>query len=168
MKIDYKKLIAGVEHRKKTVFPFSSQEIYLRVLSEYDLQQASRFADQEYKERNVGLANVDERNEYKTMYEVYCAVVDEDGVRVFPTFEDFCKACTPEIARRLIEEQSHFQAETSPDITNLSESELDEVVDELKKNSEIVQTISDSRILKKLILYLVSQLSKQQTDRSSQ
>jgi hypothetical protein len=155
MKIDYRALILGVQCKKKTVFPFSSQTIYIRVLSEYDLQEAARKADEEYSKRNIGLHNVDERTEYKTMYELYLSIVDEDGLPVFPSFEDLSKACTPEIAKRLSEEQNTFQAEQSPSMVELTDVQLDEIVDELKKNLGVLQTISDSRILRKLIQYLV-------------
>lgn len=163
MAIDLAKILAGTEHRIKTVFPFSDESIYLRILNEWDLQQASNHVDKIYKDLKVGFENYDERTAQKTMYELYLAIVDDNGEKLFPDFETFCKACTPEIARRLIEEQNTFQSEVSPDLSNYTKEQLDGTIEELKKKSDRILTISDSRILKKLLQYTVSLLSKPQT-----
>jgi hypothetical protein len=154
--IELPDILAGTENRKKTVFPFTKKELYIRVLSEWDLQEASRMTDAEYKGREVGFQNLHERNSYKTMYELYLSLVDADGNQAFLSFKEFSKMCTPESALRLVEEQNDFQKDVCPPLDDISKDQIEKILFDLKKNCEKLADITDSRLLKKLLRYLVS------------
>lgn len=155
--MDITRLKRGTDNRKITTWPGCTEKIYIRVLSEADYIESEEHVDNSYsKERGVNLGNIDERSALKDTYCLYLAVVDEFGSRIFPDFPAFAGHCTPEVRAILIEAQNEWQAECAPVIDEMPEKEVDELLSSIKKNIETVRSITDSRLLRKLITTMVS------------
>lgn len=165
--MDISKLKKGIDNRKKITWPGSDLAIYLRVLCEGDYLKAEERCDALYKERGVNLGNIEERSAAKDTYCLYLAIVDEDGKRVFPDFETFTTYLTPEIRTELVQTQNDWQSECSPHIEKLSEKEMDDLLESIKKNHGTVRNISDMRLLRELIITMVSRQKKLPTASSS-
>jgi hypothetical protein len=158
--MDITKIKNGITNCKLTTWPGSDQDIYLRILSEMDSLRAEQYCDGAYRERSLSLGNIDERNALKDSYCLYLAIVDGDGRRVFDDFDVFCSCISSEIRKSLIDQQNSFQAECSPKIAEMSDKEVDALIEDIKKNSQIVLNISDMYVLRRLIITLAGRLQR--------
>jgi len=155
--MDITRLKRGADNRKITPWPGDTEKVYIRVLSEADYIEAEEHVDNSYgKERGVNLGNVDERAALKDTYCLYLAIVDEFGKRIFPDFSAFTGRCTPEVRAILIENQNEWQAECAPVLDEMSDDQTNELLNSIKKNIETVRSITDSRLLRRLITTMVS------------
>jgi hypothetical protein len=164
MSIDYKSLMKGNENRKAIKFPFSDETVYFRLLTEYDEVEASRATDKEYINRGeINFQNAVERSSFKVAYELHLALITDEGDKIYPDVETFLKYTNKEVIRRLYEEYNTFEKSVYPSVTDISDEQMSEILAEVKKNSKIVLTFTDSNFLKKLILFMVYQESLQQS-----
>lgn len=153
--INYKELMKGIDNKKLIKFPFSNEHVYLRLLTESDECEASKATDLEYSGREVNFYNSVERSSYKVSYELYLALVDSDNKRIYPSVNEFIKYTNKEVIRKLYEEYNNFEKEIFPQVQDLTDEQMKEIISEVKKNSKIIMTFTDINILKKLILFMV-------------
>ena len=159
--MDITKLMRGSDSRRSIDWPGSDKKICIRVLSEHDYIEAEEYCDSIYaKDRPVNLGNVDERNALRDTYCMYLAIVDDKGIKIFPDFTTFTDYCTPEVRAVLIAAQNEWQAECAPAIDRMTDDQMDDLLNSIKKNIETVRSITDSRLLRRLIISMVSRQQK--------
>lgn len=151
------KMVDGVANRKSTVIPFSGETVFLRPLSEYDTYKSIDYVNERYKGWTVGRHNVHERNSLRCTHDLWLALIDEHGKQVFASFDDLLKTLTAEQVNILYSELLTLQSEVNPSVDDMSESDMKIYIDEIKKKPAMVLNITDIRLLKKCLFFMVNQ-----------
>lgn len=158
--MDINALKESANRKSKEKWPGTVQEFMIKTLNELDFIEAEKYCDEQYPEdkRPVTYGNVDERKALKDIYCVFLAIVNAKGERIFNSFEEFCECVVPDTRTELIVMQDSWQESCSPNINKMSSTELNNLIDDIKKNVNIVETISSLSLLKNLITTMANRL----------
>ena len=157
------KIKLGSQATKKIAWPGAEDAtIQIRVCNESDYLAASMAADKLFNDVKIGLENVDAYNAEKETQLLFRAIQDpETGEQLFKNITEFRDLLVPEIKNFLSDQLDALHEEFSPELTTISDEDFDKLVQDVKKNAaEVLQTQSNIYTLRKLIIYLISQLSK--------
>jgi len=157
------KIKAGSQAKKTIDWPgIEGAKVDIRVCSESDHLQSSMATDELFKDVKVALENVDTYNAEKETQLLFRAIQDpETGKQLYKNITEFRSILTPEVKDALADQLFALHEEFSPDLTTISNEDFDKLVADVKKNTaEAIQTQSNIYTLRKLVLFLASQLSK--------
>lgn len=163
------RLKKGTDNKKVISFPGTSEEIVVSVLSE-GARQDAQFATEQYfkrKDIEISMSTVDAYEAEKTLQMLYRALSDQEGKPLARTVDEFRGLITIDEKDRLVEEYLSFEKECSPDPETMSEAELEELCDEIKKKPEMIGSFSNIGTARQLISYMVNRLPSSLPDSGS-
>ncbi len=165
------KLSGGTKNFKTIPWPTDKDyNIRIRVASDKDYSEATREADKFFENRQgpAWAYNANAYDNYKITQILYRVVTtDEEEPKQLGSFPQFESFLTPEIKDVIEEKWNDLQDECSPDIEDMSEQRMTNIINEVKKNPKILLQLMRSGYAKnQLILFLVSQLSNSPADKS--
>lgn len=154
------RLKKGTDNKKGIVFPGTSEEVVVSVLSEGARQDAGFAAEQHFKRRDIeiSLSTVDAYEAEKTLQMLYRALSDQEGNPLARTVDEFRNRITVDEKDRLVEEYLAFEKECSPDPETMNEAELEALIEEIKKKPEMIGSFSNIGTARQLISCLVNRL----------
>lgn len=152
------RLKKGPENKKIIKYPGTSEDIVIRVLSEGARQEAQFAAEHQFKSKDVeiSMSTVDAYEAEKTLQMLYRALSDQDGKPLARTITEFRQLITIDEKNILVDEYLAFEKECSPNPETLSQSEMEQLVEEIKKKPEILGNFSSIAMLRQLTSYLVN------------
>jgi len=152
------RLKKGTDNKKTITFPGTHEEVVVSVLSEGARQDAGFAAEHHFKRRDIeiGMSTVDAYEAEKTLQMLYRALSDADGQPLARTVDEFRGFITVDEKDRLVEEYLAFERECSPDPESMSEAELEDLCEEIKKKPEMIGSFSSIGTARQLISYLVN------------
>ena len=156
------KIKAGCQVKKTVDWPGAeAAKVDIRVCNENDYLQASIATDRLFKDSRIALENINEYNSEKEIQLLFRAILDpETGVQLFKNITEFRTLLTPEVKDFFAEQLDALHEEFSPDLTTISDEDFDKLVQDVKKNAvEALSTQSNIYTLRKLSIFLASQLS---------
>lgn len=151
----------GTDNKKTISFPGTSEEVVVSVLSEGARQDAQFATEQHFKRKEieVSMSTVDAYESEKTIQMLYRALSDQEGKPLAGTVDEFRNLLTVDEKDRLVDEYLAFENECSPNIETMSESELENLYQEIKKKPETIGNFSSIGTARQLISYLVNRLA---------
>lgn len=154
------RLKRGSENKKTIKFPGTETYVQIRVLSEGERQAAHFATEQHFKRQGieVSIATVDAYEAEKTIQLLFRALSDEEGNPLARTPARFAELLTIDEKNALVEEYMAHERDCSPNPETLSDGEIDEILEELKKNQTIPGSVSSMTIARQLIISLASRL----------
>lgn len=163
------RLKAGVKNRKILVYPGSDMDITIRVLSEAERQEAHFETEQYFKRRGIeiSMVTVDAYEAEKSLRMLYKAITDADSKPIARSIERFRELITVDEKNSLVDEYMALEKDCSPNIAELSDSETDEILEDLKKNPATVGNVSSIVTARRLIICLADRLATLQTGNGS-
>ncbi len=152
------KLKAGARNLRVIDFPGSDRKVGLRVLTNAESQAAFFAAAEHFEKRGVeiGADTIEAFEDEHTVQQLALALRDpDDPDTAFAKNADQLRALiTRDEKSALVDEYTAFEQEVSPRAENLSEQELDELLDRLKKKPETL-SILNTFTLRRLLAYSV-------------
>lgn len=154
------RLKRGTENKKTIKFPGTETNIQIRVLSEAERQAAHFAAEQHFKRQgiDVSMATVEAYEAEKTIQMLYRALSDEEGKALAHTPMRFAELLTIDEKSALVDEYMAHEKDCSPNPETLSEEEIDEIFESLKKNQTIPGNVSNIAIARQVIISLANRL----------
>jgi hypothetical protein len=172
-----KTIKAGTDNVKLLDWPGTDKKIALRILSINELQSASfateRFFSGEKISTNMAqgsVAMVDEYESERVTQVLYKALRDPEHLDqpVAANITEFRSLLTSAERELLGKEYMAFERETSPSPENLTNEELEQVYQDIKKNAQqTIMNVSSISTARKLLTCLVKQLTNLQKDSGS-
>ena len=109
----------------------------------------------------IGVENLSDYQAEKETQLLFRTMLDPDtGKKLFKSIAEFRSMLTPELKDYFQTAVDALHDEFSPDPASISEEDFDRLVVSVKKNPEEELTmLSDINLLKRLVLFLVSQQS---------
>lgn len=155
------KLKAGTDNKKSIRFPGTETSIVIRPLSEAERQAAHFATEQHFKRQgiDVTMSTVEAYEAEKTIQLLYRAVSDEEGNPLAGTVRRFAELLTINEKSALVDEYMTHEKDSSPNPETLSEEEIDEILESLKKNQAIPGSVSSMSIARQLIISLANRLT---------
>jgi hypothetical protein len=156
------KLKAGTRNIHVIKFPGTDQDVALRVLTNAETQAALFEAETYFKKRGIEInsATIEAFTDEHTTRQLAFALRDPDNPDIpFSQNADELRSLLVTAEKDiLVEEYSAFEEEASPSPDNLSEEEMDRILEEVKKKPETGNALSIS-LLRKLFIYSVNRPS---------
>jgi len=155
------KLRQGTAVYKDVEIPGSPGDfIRVKLLSEDDELQATLAADKIFDGHKVGFENVRMYDAEIETQMLYRSLKDPStGNGISKNITDFRSAFTPEMKEYFITELDNLRKEFSPSLDKMSPEDYDKLMEDLKKKpEEIVGSVSNIDLAKRLILSLVKLL----------
>lgn len=148
------KLKAGIKNTRPV--DFHGTPLTIRLLSEGEMQQ-SRLEAQAYSKKK----DLDEESEIieKALRQLFIALSDEEGNKIAENIDSFRNLVTRGEREFFIEEYLFLERESLPSVPGMDQSEFQDILDEVKKNPDLVLNGSNIYTLKRLISYLENQRS---------
>lgn len=154
--------IRAAQRLTKTIrWPGTDEAVTLRVLGKDDQQAATFAADKRFVAAGVGIAvhTVDAYRDEETIQVLFRALTDAEGKPVGGGVDVFRALCTTDVLTALSREYRAFESEVSPDPDRLDDEGLKRLEEELKKKpDEILGSVSNTDVLRRLARSLASQL----------
>jgi hypothetical protein len=160
--MNLEQLKAGVNNRRPV--KFHGETLTLRVLNEDELAQC-RIDSLAYV-RKVDLDD-DGMTVDLVLRQLYVALSDDAGKRLAPTLDKFKAGLTRSEREYLVNEYLAVERECSPDLSKMGEEEFEELVEEVKKNQDLLWNPSSSGLLRRLATFLDSRPPSLPTDSGS-
>jgi hypothetical protein len=163
------RLKKGTDNKKTIVFPGTSEEVVVSVLSEGARQEAHFAAEQHFKRKGieVTMSTADAYETERTIQILYRALSDQEEKPLARTVDEFRNLLTVDEKDRLVDEYLVFENECSPNPEKRSESELENLYQEIKKKPETIGSFSSIGTARQLISYLVNRLASSPADSGS-
>lgn len=153
------KIKAGSQATKDINWPGSENMIRIRLCNESDFLLASQQTDKIFEGTRIAAENVDQYSAEKETQLLFRAILDPTtDKQLFTNITEFRSVLTPEIKNILGEALDALHEEYSPDPETISEEDFDKLVQDVKKNAEAIENVSNIFTLRKLVRYLTSQL----------
>jgi hypothetical protein len=150
----------GISNSKVVLWPGSTVEVVIRILSKQEAQEAFFAAEQRFirEKVQVQLHNLEEFHEERAIQQLVRAVRDVDGGGTLATsVEVFRSLISRDDVDRLTEIYSAFEDEVGGNLESASEEEIDLLLSELKKKPEqVLGSVSNIGTLKRLLRSLVA------------
>jgi hypothetical protein len=154
----FEKLKLGTKNEKSVLWPGTQHRIVLRVLSNQDMLESSVAADRFFRDSDTAIAfqNIGMYEAERDTQELYRACMDpQTKGPVAPTITDFRALLNQGSRSLLIDEYNALTDDTSPKVDDMPAAEFDALVERLKKNpAQAIGSVSSSRTLRRLCLYL--------------
>lgn len=152
---------AGTDNHKLVKWPGTEHPVAIKILSQKDLQDAAFSTERMFKSEkiDVGILTAEEYEVEKSIQILFRCLRDPKNLEepVAPNIAEFRKALTREERRLLTDEYLGFESECSPAIDGLSKEDFDKLLQDLKKNpQQILSSITDIGMLKKLLLFMAN------------
>jgi hypothetical protein len=158
---------AGIANQREISWPGNPDvKLRVRILSAMEITDARFENQQEFKSRGVDVAvhNLPDYREQEADHALWRALLDSDGNRIFSSADDFRKFCSREEIKVFADEYTALSAECDPDVGSMSESEMQNLCDFLKKKPELIRlNVSSLRTAWRLLDILVGQSQSSQT-----
>jgi tRNA(Met) C34 N-acetyltransferase TmcA len=154
------RLKAGTDNRKTIPFPGTDTKVVIRPLSEAERQAAHFATEQHFRNKgiDVTMSTVEAYEAEKTIQLLYKAVSDEEGNSLAATVRRFAELLTINEKNALVDEYMAHEMDSSPNPETLSEEEVDEILEDLKKNQTIPGSVSSMSTARQLITSLANRL----------
>lgn len=153
------KLKGGKRNTRKIKFPGTDQDMVLRVLSNAEIQEALFATENRFKAKKIKISSttVEAYEDENATQILFRALRDpQDPDRPFAeNADELRKLLTRDEKDILVDAYNGLEKEVSPSVTKLSEKELEDLFEGLKKTPENGNNLSFST-LKRLIIYLAS------------
>lgn len=165
------KLKAGARNTKVIKFPGTEEKIILKVLSNFEVQEAVFASERRFKTEDILVTKtcLDAYEDERTTQLLFRALRDpSDGKKSFAsTADELRKLLTKEEKDVLVAEYEAFEKECAPQLADMTDKEFDELWEALKKNPKTVSNFLSSGVQKRLLLYLASRPATLPTDSGS-
>ena len=165
------RLKSGTGNLKTIKFPGTEDDVMLKILSNAELQAAHFAAERLFKrlEIDTSMTTIDAYEDEKTAQILFRALRDpEDPSKgMANTIDEFKKLLTRTEKEVLVDEYSSFESECSPQVTQIGEQELEQLIEEIKKNPATLGSVSNIALARRLITFLVAQAPPLQKDNGS-
>jgi hypothetical protein len=147
--MDLERLKAGVANSRPVTL--HGEILTLRVLTEAELLKCRADAlafirKQELDEESLLVDNV--------LRQLYLALSDGEGNRLAPTVVAFKERLTRGEREYLVAEYLELERECAPDLDAMGEEEFEGLVEEVKKNPDMLLSPSSTDLLRRLLRYL--------------
>ncbi|KAF0145119.1 MAG: Uncharacterized protein FD156_1230 [Nitrospirae bacterium] len=158
------KLKAGKKNKNTIKFPGTDQDIIISVLSEADIQAAHFESERLFKKNGieVSMSTVDAYEAEKTTQILFRACSDTDGKPLSKTVDEFRSQILKAEKDILVDEYNSLEQECSPNPEKISTEDMEKIIDEVKKRPEMIGSVSNIVIARKLIVSLASRLQNSQ------
>lgn len=161
------KIKAGTGNKKTIKFPGTDQDVALKVLSTSEIQEADFATERLFKKESIdtSMSTVDAYEDEKTTQLLFRALRDpeDESKNLAKDIDEFRKQITRDEKDILVEAYVAFEKECSPSPDNMTEEEMETLMDELKKRpEEIAGGVLNISIARRLIISLVNQLQTSQ------
>jgi len=169
MEDTYEALRAGISFKKLIKWPIqeSSAFVNMRVPNDQDRMQArfeaKKLFDVAKIPIDIGTGEEFETEVQRQMLYRILSCQDEDKP-IAPTITAFREIITTEIFNFLDGELSKLQEKLSPVEDELTDEEFDRIYEMVKKNKASISSITNTRILQRLLTFTVGQESNSQLD----
>lgn len=155
------KLKAGKRNVRIIKFPGTEQNAALRALSNADLQEAAFATENHFKSKNIEITTTtieafEDENTTQIMFRALRNPDDPDQPFA-KSVDELRSLLTRDEKDILVEQYNEFEKEVSPSAENLTNAEMDDLFEQLKKKPETGKGLS-SATLRKLIVFLASRL----------
>jgi hypothetical protein len=134
-------------------------ELQIRCATEKDYIEAQTKIDLINGDKKIGYHNAAQYENDKKVALLHRVTSIPGQDKPIGSLAQFQEHLSPDIVDYLEEELDLLHDECSPYLKKMTETELKEYYDKIKKNPDSIQTISDMRSLRDLLLFLVSQPS---------
>ncbi|HOX49887.1 MAG TPA: hypothetical protein PKY05_00255 [Fibrobacteria bacterium] len=127
----------GIKNSKVVLWPGSTVEVVVRILSKQEAQEAFFAAEQRFQREKVQvqLHNLEEFQEERAIQQLFRAVRDVDGGAPLATsVEVFRSLISRDDVDRLTEIYSAFEDEVGGNLESATEEEVEILLSELKKS----------------------------------
>lgn len=166
------KLKAGKANKKLLKFPGTKEDVLMRVLNAQEILDASFAVETLFKQSGIDLTmtSSDVHADEKTTQLLFRSLRDpqDESKQVAKDINEF-RACISRMEKNaLVDEYKAFEKDCSPNPMEMTQEDFDAFVEDLKKNpEETAGSVSSIATARKLIISLVSQLTKLQKDNGS-
>ncbi len=152
------KLKKGTENKRTIKYPGTSEDIVMSVLAEGARQDAQFATEHLFKSKDVevSMSTVDAYEAEKTLQMLYRALTDTEGKPLTLSVDEFRRLITVEEKNILVDEYVVFEKECAPNPEVMSEEELENLFEEIKKKPQILGRYSNIAIARQLIAYLAN------------
>lgn len=151
----------GIRNTKVLVWPGTTAEVVMRILSKQEAQEAFFAAEQRFQREKLPVQwhNLEEFQEERSIQQLFRALRDVDGnTPLASSVEVFRALVTKDDIDCLAGAYSEFEAEVGGNLEMASDEEVDLLLSELKKKPEqVLGTVSNTGTLKRLLRSLVAQ-----------
>jgi len=166
------RLKGGTKNHRVIRFPGTGEEVIIRLLSEGELQEAHFATERHFKKEGIeaSMVTVDAYETEKTLQSLYRALRDpEDAEKtIAPSMTRFRLLISADERNLLVEEYTSLEQECSPIQPGMTEGEIDDLLETLKKRPEqIAGSVSNIVTARQLISSLVNRLASLQKDNGS-
>jgi len=165
------KLKGGTRNVKTVKFPGTDINVVLRILSNQEIQDAVFAAEKlfDLAKLEVKGSSLDAYEDERSTQILFRALRDpEDPTKSFSaTVAELRNLVSRAEKDVLISLYGEFERECSPGFSGMSNEEFEEIWEAVKKNAQILSSISDLSTLKGLLLYLASLQANSRTDSGS-
>lgn len=151
----------GIKNSKVLVWPGTTAEVVMRILSKQEAQEAFFAAEQRFQREKLPVQwhNMDAFQEECAIQQLFRALRDVDGNGPLATSIEVFRALVSNAdVAKLFSIYSEFEAEVGGNLEMASDEEIDLLLSELKKKPEqVLGTVSNTGTLKRLLRSLVAQ-----------
>lgn len=151
----------GIKNSKLVVWPGTSVQVVMRILSKDEAQEAFFAAEQRFAREKITVQwhNLEEFQEERAIQQLFRALRDTDGEAPLATSAEMFRALvTTNDINSLAGAYSEFEAEVGGNLEMATDEEIDLLLSELKKKPEqVLGTVSNIGTLKRLLRSLVAQ-----------
>lgn len=151
----------GIRNTKVLVWPGTTAEVVMRILSKQEAQEAFFAAEQRFQREKIPVQwhNLEEFQEERSIQQLFRALRDVDGnTPLASSVEVFRALVTKDDIDCLSGAYSEFEAEVGGNLEMATDEEIDLLLSELKKKPEqVLGTVSNTGTLKRLLRSLVAQ-----------
>ncbi len=164
------RLKAGTENKNRIKFPGTEEDVKIGVLSDAERQSAHFETERLFKKNEIepSMVTVEAYESEKTTQLLYRALTDTDGNPSAKDIDEFRALITKDEKDILVDEYESWEMECSPSPRQMTDAELDEIIEALKKRpEEILGSVLSITTAKRLIISLANRLATLQTDSGS-
>ncbi len=148
---------------KVVKFPGTDIDVKLRLLSNGEMQAAVFATEKLFKVNDLvcNMGTVDAYEDDKTTQILYRALstCDTEAKPLAATVDAFRNSISKDVKDMLAEEYSALESDHKPRIDELSEDEVNSLIEEVKKNPDSIMNVLSLPLLRKLTTTLASRLS---------
>jgi hypothetical protein len=153
-------LKAGTKNVKTISFPGTDQDVVLRILSNGELQAAHFAAERLFKRADIApsMTTIDAYEDEKTTQILFRALRNPEDTSqgIAGSVDEFRSLLNRQEKDILVDEYNAFEGECSPQVAEMSEQEVERLIEEVKKNPGTLGSVSNITIARRLIAFLVA------------
>lgn len=160
------RLAGGLDNYDERVWPGTDQKFRVRLLSEFEEQQAEFDAQRFFENEKIaiGVHNINEFESEKTIRKLYLACVSATGDKLTDTIDDFKKFLSRLHRDILVDYYTELCARCNPSIDDITEDDFTAIKEEIKKKPVAAGSIASLSMLRRLIITLAEELQSSPTD----